>query len=57
MKMVENTTKRCVEVFMAGMTGNSRAISRSKIRNRIAIRKKRKENGNRADFIGSNPHS
>jgi len=34
-----------------------RAISRSNIRNRIATMKNRKENGDRADFIGSNPHS
>ena len=35
----------------------SSAISRSNIRNSIATMKKRKENGARADFIGSNPHS
>lgn len=35
----------------------SSAISRSNIRNSIATMKKRKENGVRADFIGSNPHS
>ena len=37
--------------------GKSKAISRSKSRNSIATRKNRKENGNRADFRGSNPHS
>lgn len=37
--------------------GKSRAISRSKRRKRIATRKNRKENGIRADFNGSNPHS
>lgn len=37
--------------------GRRRAISRSKRRNKIATRKKRKENGNRADPRGSNPHS
>jgi len=35
----------------------SRAISKSNIRNRIAIRKNRNEKGRRGDFIGSNPHS
>ena len=40
-----------------GRIGNKRAISKSKIRKRIATRKNRKEKGRRADFIGSNPHS
>jgi len=41
------------------MNGNTikRAISRSKIRKRIATRKNRKEKGSRADFMGSKPHS
>lgn len=43
--------------FTDGMVGNRRAISRSNIRNRMAMRKKRKENGSRAEFMGSNPHS
>lgn len=38
-------------------SGRRRAISRSKSRNRIATRKKRRENGSRADPSGSNPHS
>lgn len=38
-------------------SGRRRAISRSKRRNRIATRKKRRENGRRADPSGSNPHS
>lgn len=37
--------------------GKRRTISTSKIRKIIANKKKRKENGNRADLIGSNPHS
>lgn len=37
--------------------GNSSTISTSKIRNTMARRKNRSENGNRADLIGSNPHS
>ena len=37
--------------------GRRRAISRSNKRNRIAIRKNRMENGNRAEPSGSNPHS
>ena len=37
--------------------GISRVISTSKIRKIIAIKKKRRENGSRADPLGSNPHS
>lgn len=37
--------------------GNSRAISRSKSRKRMATKKNRSENGRRADPNGSNPHS
>jgi len=37
--------------------GKSRAISRSNSRNRMATKKNRNENGIRADFSGSNPHS
>lgn len=38
-------------------SGRSRAISRSNKRNRMATKKKRIENGSRADPSGSNPHS
>lgn len=44
-------------LLMAGIIGNKRAISKSKIKNRMAIKKKRNEKGRRADFIGSKPHS
>lgn len=44
-------------VANATRTGNKRTISTSKIRKIIAKRKNRRENGSRADFIGSNPHS
>lgn len=37
--------------------GNIRAISTSKIKKIIAIKKNRKEKGNRDEFKGSNPHS
>ena len=37
--------------------GRRIAISRSKSKKRRATKKNRKENGNREDFIGSNPHS
>lgn len=37
--------------------GRRRAISRSNSKNRMAIRKKRRENGRRADPTGSKPHS
>jgi hypothetical protein len=38
-------------------TGNRRTISTSKIKKIIASKKNRKEKGNRADLIGSKPHS
>jgi len=37
--------------------GNIKAISTSKIRKIIAIKKNRKEKGNRDELKGSNPHS
>jgi hypothetical protein len=37
--------------------GRSRAISTSKIMKITAIKKNRDENGSRAEFFGSNPHS
>lgn len=37
--------------------GSKSAISRSKRRKRMAIRKKRREKGSRADPNGSKPHS
>jgi len=37
--------------------GNSNAISTSKIMKITAIRKNRDENGSRAEFLGSSPHS
>ena len=37
--------------------GSSNAISTSKIMKITAIRKKRDENGSRAEFFGSKPHS
>ena len=40
-----------------GIKGKSNVISTSKIRKITAIRKKRRENGIRADPLGSNPHS
>lgn len=43
--------------MVAAGRGKRRAISRSNRRNKIATRKNRKENGSRADFKGSNPHS
>lgn len=43
--------------WVAHGRGRSRAISRSNRRKRIATRKKRIENGSRADPRGSNPHS
>ena len=57
MKTVENKVSCVIGDFVEGMVGNRRAISKSKIRNNMAMRKNRKENGSRAEFIGSNPHS
>lgn len=37
--------------------GSKRAISRSKRRNKIAMRKKRSEKGRRAEPKGAKPHS
>lgn len=44
-------------ISLAAGKGKSSAISRSNSRNKMATRKNRNENGNRADFSGSNPHS
>lgn len=45
-----------VEAIVIG-AGSSRAISMSNTRNKTANKKKRKEKGLRAEFLGSNPHS
>lgn len=45
-----------VILMIRGM-GRIREISTSKIRKITAIRKNRRENGSRADLVGSNPHS
>lgn len=44
-------------VFIVMIMGKMIAISTSKIKNKIATRKNWIENGRRADFFGSNPHS
>lgn len=46
-----------LEVWKIPIVGKIRAISTSKIKKIIAIKKNRKEKGKRAEFIGSNPHS
>jgi hypothetical protein len=46
-----------LELVITVIIGRSRAISTSKIRKITAIRKNRSENGSRAGFLGSNPHS
>jgi hypothetical protein len=43
-------------IIVIGM-GSSSAISTSKIMKITAIKKNRDENGSRAEFLGSNPHS
>ena len=42
---------------MLERAGKRRTISTSKIKKIIANKKNRREKGNRADLIGSNPHS
>ena len=44
-------------VFIEIISGSRRVISTSKIKKITAIRKNRRENGQRADPLGSNPHS
>lgn len=47
-----------IEVFfIIIINGRSRVSSTSKIINTIAIKKKCRENGRRAKFLGSKPHS
>jgi len=46
-----------LEFVITVTIGRSKAISTSKIRKITAIKKNRNENGNRAGFLGSNPHS
>lgn len=45
------------DVSMVIGMGSSSAISTSKIMKITAIKKNRDEKGNRAEFLGSNPHS
>lgn len=46
-----------LEVWKIMIVGRISAISTSKIKKIIAIKKNRKEKGKRAEFIGSKPHS
>lgn len=46
-----------LEDFIVKIMGRIKAISTSKIKKIIAIKKKRIEKGNRDEFIGENPHS
>lgn len=45
------------DVIIVTGIGNRSAISTSKIMKITAIKKNRDEKGNRAEFLGSNPHS
>lgn len=45
------------DLVITTVIGNKSAISTSNTKNIIAIRKNRRENGSRADPMGSNPHS
>jgi hypothetical protein len=46
-----------LEIFKIIIIGKIKAISTSKIKKIIVIKKNRIENGIREEFIGSNPHS
>lgn len=46
-----------LEDFKEIIIGNKIVISTSKTKNKIAIKKKCKEKGNRPKILGSNPHS
>lgn len=54
--MVQNQGKRD-ERLRRRIRGSNRAISTSKIRKITAIKKNRREKGNRDELLGSNPHS
>lgn len=56
MKFVYVQIKR-LDDFKVKIIGKINAISTSKIKKIIAIRKNRIENGSREEFIGLNPHS
>lgn len=55
-KLVKTQEKILIK-FSDEIIGSNRVISTSKIKKITAIRKNRKEKGNRAEFLGSNPHS
>jgi len=46
-----------LDVFKIRIIGKIKAISTSKIKKIIVIKKNRMEKGSREEFIGSNPHS
>lgn len=58
MKIIEVIVQIIIlEYFIIIIIGKINAISTSKIKKIIVIKKKRKENGNRDEDFGSNPHS
>lgn len=58
MKIIEVILQiKIFEYFKIIIIGRIKAISTSKIKKIIVIKKNRKENGNREDDLGSNPHS
>jgi hypothetical protein len=54
--MINEKLKR-FEIFIIKIIGIRRVISTSKIKKITAIKKNCRENGKRADDLGSNPHS
>ena len=52
-----NDQAQILESWTIEAKGSKRVISTSKIRKITAIKKNRSEKGNRADPLGSNPHS
>jgi len=53
--VIDHTIK--LEYFRIMIIGRIKAISTSKIKKIIVIKKNRKENGNREELLGSKPHS
>ena len=56
-KKAEIINVKILELLIIIGIGSNKAISTSKIKKITAIRKNRRENGNRAEAHGSNPHS
>jgi len=56
-KIVDKVQIIKLDEYIIGIIGKRSTISTSKIKKIIVIKKNRKENGNREELLGSNPHS